>query len=198
MATSREKSVCKPANTLKRPRDETNQEEHGLSRLNSTSPLKRIRTSTTDSDRPAGQIFGDQPDTNNNVQNDMHETQQHSAVTRALGTQELLEMILLRLPICHLLARAPLVCKHWQAIISDSTKCQQATFFQPLPYEPLRLLESRTHTALQWRRSQDDQYVYTVFKNPFLDLHITAGEPIARPEASWRHMIRLILSTDAK
>ncbi|KAK5124041.1 hypothetical protein LTR85_002238 [Meristemomyces frigidus] len=85
---------------------------------------------------------------------------------KALKTPELLEAILLQLPIRDVLLNAPLVCKHWQTTITDSPRLQQALFFKPLNGKPLRFID-RSHTKGR-AEDVDDQYAYTVHKNPFL------------------------------
>lgn len=53
-----------------------------------------------------------------------------SATTKVLGTNELLEMILLKLPLRDVLL-AQLVCKTWRADITASIDLQRALFFEP-------------------------------------------------------------------
>jgi hypothetical protein len=85
------------------------------------------------------------PVTPSNAKAECHEkwSQPRSpAVGEVFGTPELLEMILLGLPIRHILASAERVCRSWKATIDGSIKLQRALFFQPLPYGPLYLIES--------------------------------------------------------
>lgn len=53
-------------------------------------------------------------------------------VEKILNTNELLENILVRLPIKKLLL-AQRVCKHWKALITGSIRLQRALFMVPVP-----------------------------------------------------------------
>lgn len=114
-----------------------------------------------------------------------------------LQTPELLENILLQLPIKDLLLRVPLVCKEWQASIAASPRLQQALFFKPLNGKPLRFIKRKTDAA--WAESEDDPHAYTVFLNPFyfsLEYALNGGmqsrrqfDAFSHAKASWRRML---------
>lgn len=120
------------------------------------------------------------------------------AVTSVFGTPELLETILLELPIKDLLINAQRVDKTFNGTIQASAKLQQALFFKPLPGKPLNFEKT---TPPQWLESPDDERYHTVLANPFYNslrsiLLATPGDhPIRpsrllqRPEASWRRML---------
>ncbi|KAI5358537.1 Putative F-box-like domain superfamily protein [Septoria linicola] len=55
----------------------------------------------------------------------------NTASARVFGTAELIEMILLELPMQTLLVTAQRVCKDWNIAIASSTKLQQALFILP-------------------------------------------------------------------
>ena len=54
-----------------------------------------------------------------------------ASVQKALETPELLELILLELPMKDLLLNAQRVCRRWKANIDGSIKLQRALFFTP-------------------------------------------------------------------
>ncbi|KAK4545450.1 hypothetical protein LTR36_002800 [Oleoguttula mirabilis] len=56
-----------------------------------------------------------------------------SATARVLNTVELLEDILLHLPVKDLLCLAPRICKQWHALCHDSIGVRRAVFLEELP-----------------------------------------------------------------
>ena len=127
-------------------------------------------------------------------------TTDQPAQTQFFATQELLEMLLVHLPIRDILLRAPLVSKHWKATIDTSPTLQHALFFRPVPGKTLRLYDSiRNPYVSFWAEKEDAEHIHTVFANPFyLGLkkrsqqqeEVTGRQRTAldRPEASWRRM----------
>jgi hypothetical protein len=122
---------------------------------------------------------------------------------------EILDIILLLVPLQDLLLHAPLVCKAWQQKIKASPRLQQALFLKPLPGKLLHLYETG------WAEDEYDVHSYTVFANPWLHTIQTKVRPVVsfrvpawdsdeslyedklnlealnmealeRPEASWR------------
>ncbi|KAK5138015.1 hypothetical protein LTR08_005812 [Meristemomyces frigidus] len=64
--------------------------------------------------------------------NSSDETKEPAACAQVQATTELMEMILLRLPMKELLF-AQAVCRFWKTVIEGSAKLQQALFFQLPP-----------------------------------------------------------------
>ncbi|TKA72430.1 hypothetical protein B0A55_05406 [Friedmanniomyces simplex] len=84
-----------------------------------------------------------------------------SARQQALATEELLENILLLLPISDILIRAPLVSKTWRATVEGLPRLQQALFFMPVKGKPLRLFDTG------WAEDEKNIHAYTVSANPW-------------------------------
>lgn len=61
----------------------------------------------------------------------------HPATNRVLNSPELLELILLHLPVKDLLTRIPAVCKHWRSLHKSSINIQRALFLAPFPADHL-------------------------------------------------------------
>lgn len=104
------------------------------------------------------------------------------ALNRALGIFELLERILLELPMVDILL-VQRVCRRWKAVIQDSLPLQRALFLAPL--DPLRF--------------DSDEFSYQLTFNPLLQsrgffpswasLNVAFRIPRAvDPNASWRRM----------
>jgi hypothetical protein len=128
----------------------------------------------------------------------INENGEESTIIRFFGIVEMVGMAILRLPIRDILLRAMLVCKNWKETIDTSPSIQKALFFQPVQGTKLEKWENKVDSAVTfWAEIQDDQWVYTVFVNPFYssfhkqreaDLTDCQREAIKRPEASWRRM----------
>lgn len=90
-----------------------------------------------------------------------------AAAAKVFHTVELLEAILSELPIRYLLL-AQRVSRHWQQVIQDSIRIQQAPFFKPIPLEPLPIYSdfSRYSSRRKYKESESLQYV--ILKNPLL------------------------------
>lgn len=127
-----------------------------------------------------------------------NETIRSDAMNDVMQTSELLETILLQLPIRDLLLTTPLVCKAWQAAITASPRLRQALFLTPLKAKPLRFM--RRKGAGVWAEDEQDQHAYTVLVNPFYTfLTKRLGYPskprgafheaLMRPDASWQCML---------
>lgn len=118
------------------------------------------------------------------------------ASLHVLGTTELLETILLGLPMQDLLLDQR-VCRSWRALITSSIRLQQALFLEPVPYGNVSYLDwrlddkdfyddSRAKLALgehlrgperdrmptiypsHWGKTRHDAGAYHVFVNPLL------------------------------
>lgn len=100
------------------------------------------------------------------------------ACERVLQTAELLEAILLELPMVDLLL-AQAVCKTWQDIIQRSTPIQRALFLAP-PSQPQSI------AYLDWRL--DDKSYYE-FRSPYLKLgdHLRGETLTGRPKPYASH-----------
>ena len=106
---------------------------------------------------------------------------------------ELLEAILINLPIEELLIVAQRVCKTWNTSIKKSPRLQQALFFSPLPGNALQYI----HGA--WVESDTDPHAYTVHMNPFYDSLSSKfswqdttkkeRDALLSKSASWRRML---------
>lgn len=116
------------------------------------------------------------------------------------GTPELLEMLLLNLPIKDLLVNAQRVCKKWNSTIRDSPKLQQALFFSPLPGKSVRFLKHTASGIRFWAEHETNPNIYTVLQNPFQDHLALVWKPslnttekkvrtINDANASWRRML---------
>lgn len=128
-----------------------------------------------------------------------------SAGERISDIVEVLEQILLDVPIKDLLVNAHRVNKTWVAVIKGSTKLQQALFFEPVPIESCRYAD-RTHLAQAGHQQRGYSTVVvhhethgTVSRRYLHDVWVTANpfeslfkkkrtEKTTRPEASWRRM----------
>jgi hypothetical protein len=125
-------------------------------------------------------------------------------VGHVLATPELLESILLQLPLSDLLIRAPLVCHHFHDTISQSVALQQALYFTPkfdapssVPNPLLRNgnwslfvdkrfnLDKGRGTFEQYSWPNDPAADLKPFKQKFEGQH----DSITRKEASWRKML---------
>lgn len=127
---------------------------------------------------------------------DVLQEDRSSVALQALMVPELLEIILLELPLTDLLANMPRVCKHCKAIIDGSIKIQRALFFKPSADV---LLEQRWEGYALFNGTKD-VWVHSVIANPFIQQlnneylvgssgagHMSMG--VDRPEASWRRML---------
>ena len=119
-----------------------------------------------------------------------------SAIIRFFATAEMVEMAVLRLPIRDILLRVPRVCKNWKEMVEIFPSVQQALFFRSVQGSKLGYWESKVNSAVAfWAENQNDQWVYTVFVNPFYssfqkqrekDLTDRQRAAAQRPRASWR------------
>lgn len=120
------------------------------------------------------------------------------AAAAVFGTAELLEAILLELPIKDLLMNAQRVSTTFNTTIQASTRLQQALFFKPLPGPPLNL---ERFNSSRLREIPSENVYHTVIENPFYDglsqykplLKSRRFKPLLtalqRQEASWRRML---------
>lgn len=98
------------------------------------------------------------------------------------GTYEVLEAILYELPISNVLL-AQRVDRQFQAVITDSTKLQQALFLQPIPFNPI----------------ENEDGAYKVWKNPILKLLLREPrEDHAKEKASGNHFEKYLLSANLR
>lgn len=114
---------------------------------------------------------------------------------------ELLEAILLGLPIKDILVNSQRVCKQWHATIQSSPQLQKAPFFQPLDTTRLALGSEHAESGRSsyiWRQNEGDVREHRVQANPWLgrylsrihnDLRGGMKETMCRPEPSWRRML---------
>lgn len=79
------------------------------------------------------------------------DTKTAEVIEKLLGTNELLENILVRLPMKRLLL-AQRVCKHWKALIDGSLRLQRALFMVPVPI-PGGVLRLRNGCEFRGKRS---------------------------------------------
>lgn len=108
---------------------------------------------------------------------------------------ELLEMVLLQLPMCDLLF-AQSVCKHWEATIKGSSKVRKALFFDP---------ESSPLGEIYSKDSVKNQLLYNRFRGWQIPINNEYNGPVAsfiefssatigdldhiwQPTSSWRKM----------
>ncbi|GAB1735258.1 hypothetical protein NU219Hw_g2901t1 [Hortaea werneckii] len=126
------------------------------------------------------------------------------ASRRALGTLELLEGVLCKLPLQDLL-RAQSVCKQWQMVIDRSKKLQRALYFEPVPRAPVAFCEEPAGcmSYSQWTRAGSNERCVGILENPILSpllkslLSVTRTRSLLaqlpgcwqRREASWRRML---------
>jgi len=113
----------------------------------------------------------------------------------AFGTPEILEQILLELPIKDILL-VQRVNKTFHATVTDSPRLQQAVFLKPVPGKPLHRRYDEISTP--WAEGPEDPKCYTILRNPWygtlVQLYKTpptthaARDAVGRPEASWRRM----------
>ncbi|KAJ7187334.1 hypothetical protein C8R46DRAFT_876120, partial [Mycena filopes] len=104
-----------------------------------------------------------------------------------LSTPELLELVLLCLPLRDLLVTAPRVCKTWNAVTLTPT-LQRALFFQPDPYSstapPTR--NALLMTAFpRFFASDEPSGPQDILRMPWAQ----APEAFRRRDASWRRML---------
>ncbi|KAK5119514.1 hypothetical protein LTR85_007614 [Meristemomyces frigidus] len=164
--------------------------------------MKATDRATSDSSKPGGSVIGDGEDV------------PPQACTRVLGTAELLEMILLRLPMKDLLF-AHAVCRQWKSTIDDTARLQQALFFRSATPEPVEFHYQEAYVNSDgvsvrkgyWATAADGKKpvrvspnaLYAAHQWPFLwiyaaswqakDLDRKDIEAFLRPEASWRRML---------
>ena len=117
-----------------------------------------------------------------------------TAALRVLDVFELLEMILIQLPIKDLLTHAQRVSRTWRATVKNSTRLQRALFISPVPSTPLELIDT-TYGSL-WVARESNLRPITVLENPYywsILATITYGHHkaglYAYAEASWRQML---------
>ena len=126
----------------------------------------------------------------------------NTASSTALNTTEILEYIMLSLPLDDLLLRASLVSHFWQNTLTGSPHLQRALFFQPFPNITLQYFSRGTTSTKtpHWATSTTDPNFYTPYENPFyaffynnenqrLVLTKKTYEAAMRPEASWMRML---------
>ncbi|KAK5715322.1 hypothetical protein LTR17_016838 [Elasticomyces elasticus] len=114
------------------------------------------------------------------------------ALSQVLNTEELLEEIILCLPIKDILLKIPLVCKAWRATTQASPRIRQALFFDPVPCTGSAYLDPI------WAEIEGDERIYSMIANPWFKLLFgwtrgTFDETSERlryfardPSASWR------------
>ncbi|KAF2501742.1 hypothetical protein BU16DRAFT_206749 [Lophium mytilinum] len=109
------------------------------------------------------------------------EKMEASAAKRVLGVTELLEFILLELPIQNIF-QAQRVCKQWKEVIANSSPLQQAMWLIPRdPSSPPAIYEDEEVTITTWRgRVYDPPQVHRLITakhlNPFLEPHSSDTE----------------------
>lgn len=111
---------------------------------------------------------------------------------QALRVSEILEAILLQLPISDLLVNAQLVSHQWKSAITSSTKLQQALFFRP---SENNIGEALFNPLLQkffppWFDGTGDPFSRgKAFRGlPWAD-SVEHRDAAMRKEASWRKML---------
>jgi hypothetical protein len=134
----------------------------------------------------------------------MPDSGMQDAAGHVFSTPELLESILLQLPLSDLLIRAPLVCHHFHDTISQSIALQQALYFAPKTdakrSTPNPLLINGNMALFVDKRFKLDNgkkgfAKYSWPNDPAADLKPfkPKSEPqhdsITRKEASWRKML---------
>ncbi|KAK4951993.1 hypothetical protein LTR10_009913 [Elasticomyces elasticus] len=119
----------------------------------------------------------------------------NAASQQVFDTLELLEAILIFLPIKDILVNANRVCKDWRDTIEGSPRLRHALFFTPLPGKPMQFI----NTA--WTVEEDDEHSYSVIGNPWVDdlvkwargtansSFVEGRGALAHPWASWRRML---------
>ncbi|KAK3642269.1 hypothetical protein LTR56_010846 [Elasticomyces elasticus] len=117
------------------------------------------------------------------------------ALSQVLNTEELLEEIILCLPIKDILLKVPLVCKAWHATTQTSPRIRQALFFDPVPCKKSAYLDPF------WAEDEGDERIYSMIANPWFKLLFgwTRGKTdetserfryfSREPSASWRRML---------
>ena len=84
---------------------------------------------------------------------------------------ELVEAILLFLPVKTLLVDAQRICHQWRSVITASLPLQQALFFKPILPTTVMLVYEKPRPDCQpvWTDSRDRKNFYTVYENPLLN-----------------------------
>ncbi|KAK4546090.1 hypothetical protein LTR36_002227 [Oleoguttula mirabilis] len=136
---------------------------------------------------------------------DSSTTDDDNAARNVFNVPELLEAILLLMPIKALLTKADRVCRQWHATIQASPKLQRALFFQPVgskrlvsvtynAREPSLAGAPARYCAAGWTRLEehkDDSHKHKVIRNPFRPSLYGERSPSVSSqtaEASWRRM----------
>lgn len=116
-----------------------------------------------------------------------------SACDTVFHITELAEAIFLELSISTLLCNVQRTCRHWKAVVDESTRLQQALFFKSISWYP----EDRSK---QYSPNVADRTYHAAVEHPLLTKIGSGGRTLARafelnldavlrPEASWRRCL---------
>jgi hypothetical protein len=124
-----------------------------------------------------------------------------SKESMALQTPELLEQILLHLPMLDLL-HCQRVCRHWKDVIDSSPVLQQALYFRPAPIREHNLLGFHPQNRgtnvfnpllqevfIEWFTASSCVYGASREYVAYIPMQRDDPEVFSRPEASWRRML---------